>query len=277
MKQHPVDDLFARRLEDHRLEPRRASWDEMQRRMNPEPERRLGIAWYAVAAGIALALLAGWWVWRTNEAPGFSKQPELAVEPSPKAGSPERTSSPVPNGTTTKAIKQAATADQAMAYAQAERKPAQVKATAKPAQLAEEQELELIAQQPAAPKEEPSVLKAEPKLEKAVASAAASPERTLIVQIQEPVLVAQTAAPAPEQELAEEEQPRKKRVRLGRLVRQFNNLREGEPVDWSEAGLQPGALLAKAADKVQEGKEKITQSYESLRTQAFSKNAENNK
>ncbi len=105
-------------------------------------------------------------------------------------------------------------------------------------------------------------------------------ERTLVVQMAAPeikptALVVSTEPGNADFTGRNEDQPKKKRFRLGRVLRQFNKIKSGEPVEWEEVGVQPGALLARASERVQEGKEKISSSYENLRYNAFKKNPNN--
>ena len=111
-----------------------------------------------------------------------------------------------------------------------------------------------------------------PQLMTSEKTAATPVERKLVVQF-EPVIVAQQVESEPA--LIEEtgETTAKKRVRLGRLLRQ---MRKGEQIDWQEAGLAPDNLLAKASRTVRQGKEKVLDSYENLREQATDKFENNN-
>lgn len=264
MKKHPVDDLFARRLGDYRLDPKRATWDEFQKR---QPERRIGrgVWWYA-AASVLLAVLAGWWGWHELSEAHQVHSERIAVARKAAGKKPVPLTMPAPK----KSLKSQET-EQLPLFAQKRSdssfKKRQADATApKATALA----MVAVAEQSESP--EPVVTPPTEQTEVAKVHPSPPSERTLVVQLVEPTELAST-------ELAEEqvveESPKRKRVRLGRLVRQFTNLREGEPVDWQDTGLTPGTLLAKASDKVQEGKEKLSDSYQNLRSNGFRKS--NNK
>ncbi|WP_128545587.1 hypothetical protein [Larkinella soli] len=279
MKRHPVDDLFASRLRDHSLKPERASWNELQRRMQGrEKERRSFVWWYAAAAGIAVVLLAGWWVWSglgtevtgsqektVAQAPGRKPVPAI-TEPAPAAprlSEAEAKDGPVP------------------AYRKPERagETARNKGTDQPAP-AVPSAAEAVAAA-VVPDRTPSQLSPEnPVADQPVVAAVIDkqPEKTLVVQLPMPTPAAAETEERMEavHEIASlEEQPRKKRIRLGRILRQFNNLKAGEPVEWEEVGVNPGTILAKASEKVHEGKDKISSSIDNLRYNTFKKNVDN--
>ena len=96
------------------------------------------------------------------------------------------------------------------------------------------------------------------------------PERTLVVQIAEPVLIAAhipIESVSERYPMTEEEQPRKKRFRVGRLLRQVSNLKVGRVIEWEDVRIQPRVFLARAS-------EKIVNSYEDLRATTFKKHLE---
>ena len=280
MSQHPIDDLFSSQLRDHRVKPERASWEELQRRMNAKEERKSPFVWwYASAASVAVLLLASWWLWSGDETVKTGPVTNRMAHQTPKklASGPHQT--PVK-------------ADQSRSIDEAE-KP--VIAFEKPAALRSASQKEVDRQvvkstppagQELVVNEKPPVSIPQEEVRKpetllAVEEAPKQAERTLVVQMVAPeikptALVASTESEnAAIAERSDEDQPKKKRFRLGRVLRQFNKLKSGEPVEWEEVGVQPGALLARASERVQEGKEKISSSYENLRYNAFKKNPNN--
>ena len=67
MKKHPIDDLFARKLGNNKIEPSAEAWKKLQSKLQPDDESmRLVImpTWqtWAVAAGVSAVLVAGWLV-----------------------------------------------------------------------------------------------------------------------------------------------------------------------------------------------------------------------
>ena len=81
-------------------------------------------------------------------------------------------------------------------------------------------------------------------------------EKVLIVQLPEPLpfTVEKVAATSskPTDASAEDEPLRKKPLRLGRIIRQLNLLKAGEPIEWQEVGIQPKVIMARAAEKNRE-------------------------
>lgn len=270
MSKHPVDDLFASQLREHGLKPERATWEELQRRMNAKEERRSPFVWWsASAASVAVLLVGAWWLWSGREADekiavtNRSAQ-QMAARPLPASG---KTQSPKSDGL--KSVENPTVAYQ---------EPVTVIKT-KPAK--DNRATIQRAETPTAVAA-PTVLP-EKAMETDVRMVEVTPteaERTLIVQIPTPEiktekLVAAVEPPTTIITETAEEQPRKKRFRIGRVLRQLNKLKAGEPVEWEEVGIQPGALIARASEKVHEGKEKIADSYDNLRYNTFRKNSNN--
>ncbi|WP_266362294.1 hypothetical protein [Tellurirhabdus rosea] len=275
MKQHPVDDLFARRLNEHDTKPKNATWDEMQKRLHPQPERRIGGRWwFAAAASVAVLLLAGWWVWQqeTSTPLGTTGQP-LAQEKTEKQPLPPAASSGPQTVEQDSPVTDAAPENRMLAQTPGKAKSPEVALEEKPQPLSlPEAEREQVAlneetTRPAEPAV-PTLKSSEPASTALVTRPA---EKTLVVKIDEPVV-----AFVEEQSVEPVAQTPKKRIRVGRLLRQLNNLREGEPVDWQETGLNGSTILAKATETVEHGKERIAESYEHIRTKAFNRQ-ENNK
>ena len=67
MKKHPIDDLFAKKLAEHRQEPSQRAFENFQARLAQNQQKRKGgffqisrnWSYYAAAAGIAIALSVG--------------------------------------------------------------------------------------------------------------------------------------------------------------------------------------------------------------------------
>lgn len=266
MNRHPLDDFFARGLNDHSLPPQRANWAEMQKRMHRTQTRKPVWGWYAVAASVAVVLMAGWLYWRS----------ENTVQPADKliaqSAEPDRLKTNEPLGKPMAEIAVPTPAPGVIPVGGAAVK--RQEAMDEPS-VPEKIDEVIIAE--AQPQPEASMLSAPmpdvpPQLMTSEKTAATPVERKLVVQF-EPVIVAQQVESEPA--LIEEtgETTAKKRVRLGRLLRQ---MRKGEQIDWQEAGLAPDNLLAKASRTVRQGKEKVLDSYENLREQATDKFENNN-
>ena len=276
MSQHPIDDLFASRLREHGVKPERASWDELQRRMNAKEERKSPfIWWYASAASVAVLLLVSWWLWSGDETGKTGLSPNRIAQQTPKKSVPTKMKSADAINKDVKSIEEPVIAYQKPVDSHKAKAATINRQPVKTVQQSIEEPS--VSEKPALPTLPEEIQKPETLVAEV---APKQPERTLVVQMATPeikttALVAPTESEDPEFTENNDDQPKKKRFRLGRVLRQINKLKAGEPVEWEEVGVKPGALLARASDKVQEGKEKISNSYENLRYNAFKKNPNN--
>jgi hypothetical protein len=280
MSQNPIDDLFSSQLRDHRVKPERASWEELQRRMNAKEERKTPFVWwYASAASVAVLLLASWWLWSGDETVKTDLTTNRMAQQTPKKFAPVQkpSLSKTDQPSATNDVEKPVIAFEKPADLQTNSQQEESHQVEKPAPQAVQQLAVTEKSSVSIPLEE--VRKPETMLAAEVAPKPA--ERTLVVQMAAPEIRPTALVAATESEKADfterndEEQPKKKRFRLGRVLRQFNKIKSGEPVEWEEVGVQPGALLARASERVQEEKEKISSSYENLRYNAFKKNPNN--
>lgn len=279
MSQHPIDDLFARQLRDHGVKPERASWEELQRKMNAKEDHKSPfIWWYASAASVALLLLASWWLWSGNENgnPGL-EQARIAQQIPKKTGPAKPQPDELKTDEPTLVEK---TEEPVIAFEKTAPTGKEIKAASnrQPGKTAAETAQEpAIIENPVAQVLIKEMQKPQTLIEEV---ASKEPERTLVVKIATPEIKSTALVAAAEPETSEfnetdDNQPKRKRFRLGRVLRQLNKLKAGEPVEWDEVGVQPGTLLARASEKVHEGKEKLADSYENLRYNAFKKNPNN--
>ncbi|GAA4468577.1 hypothetical protein GCM10023189_54140 [Nibrella saemangeumensis] len=277
MQKHPIDDLFGRQLKQASLKPSADAWARLQERQGYK-KRPVAMWWYASAAACLLLVgLTGWWLWQTNLditlKAGIAKQagkvqPQI-TQPQPDdnayPAAKEQANEPVIASVDKKAGKKTG----GLAQPSADLTSATAEAV-KPAE-------ELAGKNTNSTEAEPVVVaRAVPVQEKAVAPVVLSTEeKTLIVQLAPPQEMSGKAYDEGDhQSEGTEQSNKKKRTKMGRILRQLNNLREGEPIDWQEVGVQPGNLLAKASKTVDEGREKISDSYENIRSNAFKKHAE---
>jgi hypothetical protein len=273
MSKHPIDDLFARQLKDHRVKPERASWEELHRRMNAKEERTSPFVWWsAVAASVGVILLASW-LWSSRESGKERIVAGRIVTQAPQVSTPAKTIEPITTGRET-VEGPTITYRQSEVQSTARQNRTHHKSPASKSQTAEKSPETDVAVLPVSSED---ILKAETQMADVASSV---PERTLIVRIAAPniektELTAENEPTTTDLAETEESQPRKRRFRLGRVLRQFNKLKAGEPVEWEEVGVQPGVLMARASEKVQEGKEKISDSYDNLRFNTFRKNSNN--
>lgn len=82
MKKHPIDDLFAKKLAEHRQEPSQKAFEKFQARLQEKQQKpktgfflgNRNLTYYAAAAGIAIALSAGFLTQNNN-----SISPKVAI------------------------------------------------------------------------------------------------------------------------------------------------------------------------------------------------------
>lgn len=272
-EQHPLDRRFGRALRQHEQAPRPEAWKRLEARLGREEQtRRIVPFWaYGVAASVALLLLAGiWWI-RQPEGSGQT-QPELAQRQKPAVEQPASQSLKSEPSVSEKIIAPTLS-DEAPQVAQRTTR----KATVRPAQT---EKPPLPRQPEAAP-----VVKPEQVLEAPVQVATAEPvqpsqltedSKTVqptLAQITSPTAEPTKSAPTtlvvtlantefdekPGAELA------RKRSRLGRILRQLNNAKQGERVDWKEVGINPPALMARAEEKIDRSTDKVNEAYRTLK------------
>ncbi|WP_234736395.1 hypothetical protein [Tellurirhabdus bombi] len=274
MKQHPVDDLFAKKLNEHSLEPKRANWDEMQKRLHPQPlqrESRIGsVWWYAAAASVLLTLLISRSEWQKQE-PTISEN-HIAAKKQEKVYGKEQSEQKAEELSKTEQLTAVGNNKMKKMPGVTDSRKSSKEQISEPVEslsFKEEKLLAKVREPVIKPIENTDQLEQKQIHLTAVekVSVKKEPARTLVVQLDEPIIA--RIDPVDETEEIVAQETKKKRLRLGRLVRQFNNLREGEPLNLKDAGIDPNTILAKASDKVHDGKEKIGESYEQLRSRAF--------
>jgi len=273
-EQHPLDRRFGQALRRHEQTPRPEAWKRLEARLGREERpRRLVPFWaYGVAASVALLLAGIWWV-RQPDAPG-QPQPELAKnqqpvveKPTPQPLKPELTVSE-------KTVAPTLSAEAPQVARRIARKP-----TIQPAKI---EMPRLPRRLEAAPVVTPEQV-IEVPLQVAKAEAVQPSQPAEVSKAAQPTL-AQVTPPAPTVERAKatpttlvvtlantgfdekpgDEQPRK-RSRLGRILRQLNNAKHGDRVDWNEVGINPPALLARAEEKLDRSADKVNETYRTLK------------
>lgn len=268
---HPLDRRFGRALRQHEQTPRPEAWKRLEARMGREETRRFVPFWaYGVAASVALLLLAGiWWVRQPDDS--GENQPQLAAtqkpaveKPAPQPVKPEPTvsekaSAPVlpadaphvAQHTTPKSAASAPKTETPRKFRQPEVVP-----VVKP-ELNVEASMQVAKAEQAQPSQpteapKPALAQITPPAP-AVEPAKAAPT-TLVV----------TLANTDFDEKPATDQPRK-RNRLGRLLRQLDNAKHGDRVDWNEVGINPPGLLARAEEKIERSTDKVNETYRTLK------------
>ena len=257
MKKSPIDDLFARKLADWESQPSSAAWVRLQARQQ-QPKRR-PIYWLA-AATVLLALFVGYLAWQGLYPPSLPTENRLSqANSSTNTLSPSKEVAPLAVATSP----EPARVRQEEAVASGE-PTVQLVATRvqEPQSAATDTQAELPTALPMETQQTlpPQVLVAEakPVAVESERSQGLSAEATVEKPSAEPsrVVIARMA-------LVEEEDAKPSKVL--RMLRQLKNLKEGEEVNWEEAGIAPKRLVARADSKLRDQEEKISKRYQQFK------------
>ena len=253
MKKHPTDDLFARKLRQAEIKPRPEAWEALQARLQTKKVR---LAWWQqrgpwlaaalAAAGLSLLLVASWAVWQnrsTNEVQVAQKEPPKTL-PKQAIQLPSQ-AQPTP-----------ATTEKNMAINQMLKIPRNVKPNdlrkndtsiptqkvgpnAMPSNLAQTPTNAPEAPQikPESTPTAPTIAQIQPNLPQPIA------QKTIVLQLPEMPVVEIAEVPFPQSTPSKDN--RKAPSRFARILRQAQNAKEGQRVDWDEVGVNPNKLLAK--------------------------------
>lgn len=279
MQKHPIDDLFGRKLQHASLKPSADAWNRLQERQGTQ-KRPFAVWWYSsVAACLLLLGLAAW----------FGYQTSIDLPQTPALAKVQRKLAPqikynVPAEKTDRAVERVSVEPNVIALDRKKDKTHTTVTTPSESVPVMKESIEIAKAEPEIPKKAEGIANKESELiakgnlasDKDISPTRPSAEeRTLIVQLAPPHEVStQPISKAESQSDITDQGPKKKRTKVGRILKQLNKLREGEPIDWHEVGVQPGNILAKATRTVDEGREKIADSYENIRSNAFKKNSE---
>lgn len=250
MKKHPTDDLFARKLRQAEIKPRPEAWESLQARLQTKKVR---LAWWQqrgpwlAAAGLSLLLIASWAVWQnrsTNEVQVAQNEPpktlpKQAVQPSNKAQ------------TTPLTIEKNVAQNQVLKTTPRNVKPndlrkntiaiptQKVAPNAMPSNLAQTptNAPETPQIKPESTPTAPTIAQIQPNLPQPVA------QKTIVLQLPEMPVAEIAEVPFPQSTPSKDN--RKAPSRFARILRQAQNAKEGQRVDWDEVGVNPNKLLAK--------------------------------
>lgn len=258
MKKNPVDDLFARKLRQAETEPRDEAWVKLQSRLQTK-ERRLVFGWpsgaWLAAAGLSLLLVSGWVLWQ-NRSPESASVAQIAPRPTTKKTSNVEIKT---NET------QVAVVDKNAGNQQNNSEKLLPKTNRK-SQLATQNQLIVSSQETTVVQQTKIPKTVEKEIEKpllvapmptnAIAQTPTPAQKTVVMQLPELPVVALAKANQETQETPLIEtaptKANRKPSRFARLVRQLQNVKEGERVDWEEVGVNPDKLLAKVTRKTEE-------------------------
>ena len=241
MKKHPVDDLFRNKLSELEKQPSSDAWNRIRRAQDAGQKKLPVWIWY-VAAGLALALLAGYSVWFNESG---SQLPKMAkVELTEPPVEERRKINPVT--LTEKFEKQAQMIADTKAEGYSSRIPRDLASTVSKVNDEEKQisktpinevPVQLAENQPAsvAQVDIPNavILKELIKENQPVTKSENNANRTIVVNV------------TYEDDSLEEP----KTSRFTRVFRQLKNARAGEHVDWEEVGFNPKSVLARVDSK----------------------------
>lgn len=253
MKKHPIDDIFRTKLQGLEKQPSATAWDRLNQGKKKEERRLTAWIWYA-AAGVAIALMAGYSVWINQSG---EVTPQLAGHPNPVE---------IPQDSAKPPLTQEATVELAEVVpeknisskvekmrprisprvVQKEKEvlsePARLATTNAPVVLELQSEISLPEIATAKNMENTHVAFTETKVAK-------QENRTIVVRVEEPVVNEEKEKPS----------------RFTRIFRQLKNAKQGETVDWEDVGFNPKALVARVDDRLKTGEEKVSEKYQNIK------------
>ncbi|WP_247235912.1 hypothetical protein [Telluribacter sp. SYSU D00476] len=269
MKKHPVDDLFARKLDAWEPKPSAEVWQRIQAGQQKKQRRGAGWYWYA-AASVAILLTAGYIVWDgpANNPTGLAEgsiakvkktTPETSTIPGTPAADSEAiagsTSVPVEDKKPVLEYKSA----EAIARGADTRKVVPIKpgqtTEAEPAERALDVEVAALAKEEV-PASTPTI--SSPDLNLPATQPVGSVDKALRESTEKRVVIARVEV---EDDLDEDH----KSSRLIRILRQLKNAKEGEAVNWNEVGINPKKIMARADERIRNEEEKVSKQYNTLK------------
>ncbi|MDQ1086456.1 hypothetical protein [Siphonobacter sp. SORGH_AS_1065] len=244
---HPIDELFARKLKNHEQAPQSQSWEKIQSRLNSSYTQRRGLplwAKYSAAASIALLMMAGWWFQKASQ----PNSQELAVQ-QPKAITALKVVTPEPAFTPETevaiATEEGRTAQEKPQVQESKVKVVPNKNT-RPVPSQDKMTLEAVPVVESVARNEAEVKAPTPvtiEIPKATEVAVSKPEKpeedkTFIVKVVESEIAAVDV---------KDEKPARKKKFFSRIAKSLKHIQEGE---WKEVGLDGKAILARTEDNI---------------------------
>ncbi len=258
-EQHPIDNIFARKLEEMESSPSAHSWDRLEKRLGQKKTRKKGMIWlsYATAAAVVLLLGALWLIVNRENVPIM---PEIAIHnddkqetvkdnppadngsiaqstPAPEATRQLPAAEPKPEVSPRTVPAQQKTAER-LAVTKAPRKPKLAPKAEPQEQLVHREEVPVIA----APVEEQIARHTDPSPTLQPVDKLPEPEeQTLVVVVQVPEQTLEATG-----EDGADTPDAAPRTRTGRLLEGLKKVKQGE---FRELGLTPDHLLARFREK----------------------------
>lgn len=251
MKKHPVDDLFKKRLTSLEKKPTELAWKRIQEGQKNKSRRMAAWVWYA-AASVVLTMITGYLVWQSQDtisSPAGTVQiarvekvmPDIKPAPDSLTGKKEAVEGKEPE--IEPAGQVPVLAEVKVDRKVIERKPL-VKANMEENKPENQPQIQIAKIETAKTNEvkldkpdiQPSIVpeKVVPKSPELAHVDEKKPDRTIIVEVEEPV---------------NEPKEKGKPSRFARVFRQLKNVREAEPVDWDDVGFNPKSIIARADDR----------------------------
>lgn len=269
MKKHKVDELFSTKLNNWEPKPSKDLWSKIEARQQSEKQKnRFAWTWYA-AAGISLALIAGYSVWEQNNPDNrittfatTSSSPVIDQEEQASPRTSQSAPDPVEPGVqkaiaqpdpATKATLKSRTIEGSVSLQKPSGETPKVIASTS-SELAT-----LPSSQPVKPV--PAVANPEESLNFKVAHALALTSAQTVRE--EPLPKApptETVVVVVEVDQVEKNNVKKKPSRFKRILAQLRNVKGGEKIEWNEVGVNPAELLAKADESLRIRSEEVKQS-----------------
>ena len=251
MKKHPVDDLFKKRLTSLEKKPTELAWKRIQEGQKNKSRRMAAWVWYA-AASVMLTMITGYLVWQSKDnisSPAGNIEMARAekgipdIKPSADSLTGEKQAGEDKLIANLPAVPAPVLAEVKVENKEIVRKPSvktnveenkpdtQPRIQIAKIETAKTNEVKLDKpdiQQTIAPE------KVVPKSTELAGVDEKKPDRTIIVEVEEPV---------------NEQKEKGKPSRFARVFRQLKNVREAEPVDWDDVGFNPKSISARADDR----------------------------
>ena len=246
MKKHPTDDLFARKLRQAEIKPRPEAWETLQARLRTKKVR---LAWWQqrgpwlAAAGLSLLLVASWVIWQNRNTSEVqvaqNERPKTLLKQTVRPSNQAQTTSPrieknVAINQVLKTPRNAKPND--LRKNDTSTHTQKVEPNATPSNLAQTPTNAPEAPQ-IKPESTPTIAQIQPNLPQPVA------QKTIVLQLPEMPVVEIAEVPFPQSVPSKDN--RKAPSRFARILRQAQNAKEGQRVDWDEVGVNPNKLLAK--------------------------------
>lgn len=269
MKKHPVDDLFARKLDDWQPKPSPDLWKRIEDRQEGRVRRLTGWYWYA-AASVVLVLMAGYVVWQSQSKvlPGTNR--ELAkvkqIRQSKENASSLRDLSPDSGMTLSNRKLEENESGVVVKDIRLTNPKMYMAAKIKSNVQSQVQELDAVSDNVEVAAIQKKETDSESLIQDSKSKTSFQPldirpeiaNESLIDQAKERVIIVHI-------ETDDVNQEGQKTSKLIRILRQLKNAKQGEAIEWDEVGFNPKKLVARADERLRNEEEKVSKRYQELK------------